>query len=67
MSGRLLLGSGKQAIIAKPLVFTVNLRNLIFTIKIPANFVKPIVTMIILFHVAYTNFVTVTIQCFLKL
>ena len=49
------------AVAAKPLVFTVNFRNLIFTIKILANFVKPIVTTITLFHAANTNFVTVTI------
>ena len=32
-----------------------------------ANFVKPIVTTITLFHAVYTNFVTVAIQYFLKL
>ena len=55
------------AVAAKPLVFTVYFRNLIFTIKIFANFVKPIVTTITLFHATNTNFVTVTIQYLLKL
>ena len=50
------------AVAAKPLVFTVNFRDLIFTIKIFANFVKPIVTTIVLFHNANTNLVTVAIQ-----
>ena len=53
--------------VAKPLVFTVSFRNLTFTIKIFANFVKPIVTTISLFHAANTNFVTMAIQYFLKL
>ena len=49
------------AVAEKLLVFTVNFRNLIFTIKILANFVKPIVTTTTLFHEANTNFVTVAI------
>ena len=55
------------AVAAKGLLLTVNLRNLIFTIKIFANFVKPIVTSIIIFHAANTDFVTVATQYFLKL
>ena len=42
------------AVAAKPLVFTVNFRNLIFVIKIFANFVKPIVTTITLFRPTLT-------------
>ena len=41
--------------------------DLIFTIKIFVNFMKPIVTTITLFHATDTNFVTVAIQYFLKL
>ena len=41
--------------------------DLIFTIINFANFVKPIVTTITLFHATNTNFVTVAIQYFLKL
>ena len=52
---------------AKPLLFTVNCRNLIFTIKVFANFAKPIVTTITPFHAANTNFVTVAIQYLSKL
>ena len=55
------------AVAAKPLVFTVTFRNLIFIIKIFANFVKLIVKTMTLFHAANTNFVTVAIQYFLKL
>ena len=64
------------AVAGKPLVFTITLIvkfgilwkfDLIFTIKIFANFVKPIVTTITLFHPTNTNFVTVAIQYFLKL
>ena len=64
------------AVVAKPLVFTLTLIvkfgllrkfDLIFTTKIFANFVKPIVTTITLFHVANTDFVTVVIPYFLKL
>ena len=55
------------AVAAKPLVFVVNFRNLIFAVKNFANFMKPIVTTITLFHAANINFVTVAIQYFLKL
>ena len=55
------------AVAVKPLVFTVNFRNLIFTIKILAKFVKPIVTTITIFHASNTNFVRVAIRCLLKL
>ena len=41
--------------------------DLIFTIIIFANFVKPIVKTITLFHATNTNSVTVAIQYFLKL
>ena len=39
----------------------------IFTIKTFANFVKPIVTTVTLFHATNTNFVTVAIKYFLEL
>ena len=52
---------------AEPLVFTVNFKSFFFTIKIFANFVKPIVTTITLYHAANTNVVTVAIQYLLKL
>ena len=51
------------AVAATPLFFSVNFRNLIFTIKIFSNFVKPILKSITLFHPANTNFETVIIQC----
>ena len=41
--------------------------DLIFTIKIFANFVKPIVTTITLFPAVNTKFVTVPIQYILKI